>query len=157
MRLPQPMEVFYLVLMSRWHMTAPPDGHQGEFEGEIARNTQIMRIAYLLNKIALPKFDRTYSVLSLHSRREDGESYISRNASWMKEPTELGGGWYFEGCTSLEQKQQILRGLTKVGLSGEFVRVADDFVEGRAVDQYFPTEEEAIEILKAFKERDDAS
>jgi hypothetical protein len=99
MRLRQPIEILYLTLMSNWHKAAPPDGHLGELDNLPTRNTQISRLAYILNKIAVPKFDRIFSALATHVRREDGESYISKDRSWMIEPTELGGGWHLEGCT----------------------------------------------------------
>jgi Rad3-related DNA helicase len=90
MRLRQPIEVLYLVLMSRWEKTAPPDGHQGLLDDETARNTQVARLVYLLQKIAVPREEETFQKLAQYTRRNDGESYISKNASWMKEPARLG-------------------------------------------------------------------
>ena len=51
----------------------------------------------------------------------------------------LSDDWYFEGCTSLLQKQSFVRHLTKLGLTSIFVTCVDDFVAGRSVEAYLPT------------------
>ena len=155
MRLKDPIEVLYLALMSRWGKSAPPDGRQGLLDGEPERNTQISRMVYLLRKVAAGAEERTYNTLARYSRRKDGESYISRASAWMEEPRELGKGWYFEGCTSLPQKQEILLGLRELGLSARFVACADDFVACKSIQKYFPTEEEENEILAKIKEQEE--
>ncbi len=155
MRLTEPIEVMYLTLMIRWENTAPPDGKQGLLDDEPERNTQISRMVYLLRKIAAGAEEKIYNTLSTFSSRNDGESYISMNHSWMEDPRELGAGWYFEGCTSLVQKQNILQALSKLGLSGTFVNCADDFVAGKGIQKYFPTEEENDIILVRIKELED--
>ena len=142
------VEYLYMSLMLRWERSAPPDRHQGSLDGEPARNTQITRMAYILTKIAAGQEERTYQLLSRHSRRDDGNSYISQDASWMKEPHPLSGRWYFEGCTSLVQKQDILQGLTKLGLSPTLVSCIDEFVAGKSIEHRLPSEEEAEEILR---------
>jgi len=153
------VEYLYLVLMLRWEKSAPPDRHQCFLDGEPARNTQVTRMAYILEKIAAGQEGRTYQLLSRHSRRDDGESYISQDTSWMKEPYPLSGGWYFEGCTSFVQKQGILQHLTKLGLSPTLVDCVDDFVGGKSIEHRIPSEEEAEEILRrsieAEKRQDD--
>src|SRR5437867_1017338 len=115
MHLKDPVELLYLSLMLRWELSAPPDKHEGVLDGETERNTQISRMAYALQKIAAGNVERTFQTLARYTRRNDGESYISKDASWMKEPYPLWDGWYLEGCTSLVQKQSFLQYLTKVG------------------------------------------
>jgi hypothetical protein len=105
-------------------------------------------MVYLLGKVAAGTEERTYSVLSDLTRRNDGESYISRNSSWMTEPWELHNGWFFEGCTSLNQKQAILEKLSNLGLSSTFVSCAHAFVEGQSVKSFRPTEAEQDEIVR---------
>ena len=153
MRLKDPVELLYLSLMSRWEKSAPPEGKQGMLDNEPERNTQISRMVYLLRKVGAGSEAKTFNILSMHSRRKDGESYISKDASWMEEPRELLNGWYFEGCTNLVQKQDILQGLRKVGLSAVFVACSDDFIAGKSIQEYFPTEEEQNEILAKLKEQ----
>ena len=134
--------------MLRWEKSAPPDKHEGRLDGETARNTQITRMAYILTKIAAGQEERTYQLLSRHSRRNDGNSYVSRTSSWMTEPYPLSSGWFFEGCTSLIQKQEILQHLTKLDLSPTLVDCIDQFVAGKSIESRIPSEEEAEEILR---------
>jgi hypothetical protein len=108
----------------------------------------------LLRKVGAGAKERVFSTLARYSRRNDGESYISKNSSWMTEPYPLLQGWFFEGCTSLEQKQSILQHLTKVGLSPTFAACADDFVAGKSVVKYLPTDEEQEEIIRKIKEKE---
>jgi hypothetical protein len=80
MHLKDPVEILYLSLMHRWWKTAPPDSHERHLDGEIARNTQITRFAYLLQKVAAGKNeDHIYQTLARYTRRNDGESYISQD------------------------------------------------------------------------------
>lgn len=151
MRIKHPVELVYLMLMLRWERSAPPEKHQGVLDGKPERNSQMSRMAYVLQKIGTGDEERIFGTLARHSRREDGESYISRSASWMNEPYSLSGGWHFEGCCSLELKQSILQSLTKVGLSSEFVACVDDFVAGTSVEKYFPTDEEQEEIVRRIR------
>jgi hypothetical protein len=146
-RLCDPVEILYVALMYRWEKNAPPDRHAGFLDGEPARNTQIARLVDVLNKIAAGNDERTFSTLAQHSRRNDGRSYISKDKSWMEQPCPLSAGWFFEGCTSLIQKQEIIRQFTKLGLSPAFAACVDDFVAGRTIVDYFPTEAEDREIL----------
>jgi len=120
----------------------------GVLDGETASNTQITRMAYILKKIAAGQEERTYQLLSRHSRRNDGKSYISKDSSWMLEPYPLSEGWYLEGCTSLNQKQVILQHLTELGLSPTLVDCIDEFVAGKSIEDRIPSEEEAEEILR---------
>ena len=147
MKLRDPVELLYLALMLRWEDSAPSLGKEGLLDGVPERNTQIARMVYILRKVAAGVDEKTYRTLSLGSRRNDGESYISKNSSWMEEPRELYDGWYFEGCTSLKQKQEILSGLQRCGLSAAFIACADDFVAGNSVRKYLPSKEEQLEIL----------
>lgn len=156
MRLLDPVEILYLALMLRWEKTAPPDRHKGYLDGEEERNSQISRMAYVLKKISVGDEERVFNVLATHSRREDGRSYISKDSSWMKEPYPLWDGWFFEGCTNLKQKQDIIQSLTKLKLSPAFVACVDDFVEGRSVEGFLPREEDEeiiMQKVRAWKEK----
>ena len=151
MRVVEPVEILYLTLMQRWERTAPPDKHQGELDGADTRNTQAERLKYVLEKIAMGNkvtTERVYSTLARYTRRQDGESYISRESSWTQQPEALSGGWYFEGCTSLPQKLSIVDSLSHVGLSGPFVQATADFVSYKPIEQYLPTEADEPEINK---------
>ncbi|WP_306476571.1 hypothetical protein [Methyloversatilis sp.] len=142
------VEYLYLTLMLRWEENAPPDKHEGLLDGASARNTQITRMAYILRKIAAGQEDHTYQLLSRHTRRNDGRSYISTDSSWMTEPYPLSSGWFFEGCTSLIQKQGILQNLSKLGLSPTLIDCIDEFVAGKGIKGRIPSEDEAEEILR---------
>lgn len=155
-RISDTVELLYLALMHRWETTAPPDRHEAFLDGEPARNTQITRLAYVLDKIAVPREDDVYSTLARYTRRNDGNSYISKDKSWMEQPHPLRGGWFFEGCTSLVQKQEIIQRLTKLGLSPAFVACVDDFVAGKSIKAYFPTEAEEAEIIARIKAKEAA-
>lgn len=147
MRVADPVEILYLSLMHRWDRTAPPDRHEGLLDGEPARNTQTARLVYVLQKIAAGNVERVYSTLARYTRRNDGESYISKNPSWMEQPFPLGDGWFFEGCTSLVQKHSVVHNFSKLGLSGAFGQAVEDFVAHKPIEQYFPTEAEEERIL----------
>lgn len=141
------VEFLYLVLMLRWEQSAPSVGHQGRLDGEQTRNTQITRMAYVLRKIAAGNDDAFYALLASHTRRNDGKSYVSKDASWMIEPYPLSKGWYFEGCTSLIQKQSFLQCLAKAPLSTTFVACVQDFVGAISVQEYVPSEQELKEMM----------
>jgi hypothetical protein len=111
-------------------------------------------MAYILKKIAADQEDRTYQLLSRHSRRDDGKSYISKDSSWMGQPYPLSNGWYFEGCTSLIQKQGILQHLTELSLSPTLVACIDEFVAGKSIEYCIPSEDEADEILRQSIEKE---
>lgn len=140
------VEYMYLGLMLRWEENAPPDRHEGLLDGKSARNTQITRMAYILTTIAAGQKERTYQLLSRYSRRHDGKSNISKDSTWMTEPYPLSGGWFFEGCTSLIQKQGILQHLSKLDLSPTLVACIDEFVAGKSIKGRIPSKEEADEI-----------
>jgi hypothetical protein len=78
-------------------------------------------MVYVLQKVAAGSENKCFRQLEIHTRRNDGLSYISNNWQRMKGPKEISKGWYFEGCTSLPQKQGILQNLTKLGMSPTFV------------------------------------
>jgi hypothetical protein len=147
------VELLYLSLMLRWERTAPPDRHKGLLDGHPEFNSQTARFAYVAKKIAAGMDEKVYKTFERYTRRDDGRSYISRDHSWMNGAYSLSSGWYFEGCTSLEQKQQCIRCVTRLGLSPLFERCFDDFVAGRSVADYIPTLEEQDAILKSLEER----
>ncbi len=154
MRVLEPIEVLYLSLMQRWQRSAPADKHQGSLDGEVVRNTQTERLKYVLEKVSLgsaANTDRVYSTLARYTRRQDGESYISKKSNWMQQPETLSGGWFFEGCTSLEQKLNVVSALSHVGLSGPFVQATAEFVSHNSIEQFFPTEVDEPEINKRIK------
>lgn len=147
MLLLEPVEIVYLFKLLHWEANAPPDGHAGTLDGKRERNTQITRLAFVLGLVGGGLEERVYPALARHTRRRDGNSYVSKNSAWMQQPYPLGGGWCFEGCTSLIQKQAIVQALTNTCVSARFVACADDFVAGRSVTKCFPTEMELAESL----------
>jgi hypothetical protein len=113
-------------------------------------------MAYVLELVPDGNAEDAFQTLATHTRRNDGHSYISKDASWMSNPYHLMHGWYLEGRTSLEQKKDILQKLTRLGLSQRFVNCADDFVEGRSIKKYLPTEEDAAEIMRMAGDTEEA-
>lgn len=156
MHIIDPVEFLYLTLMLRWERQSPPDRHQGLLDGKPELNSQISRMAYILIKVGAGTQERIYTNLARYTRRDDGESYISKNSAWMKRPCPLIDGWYLEGCTSLEQKQSFLQHLTKMGLSGIFEACADDFVAGESVEKYWPTDDEQEESIRKIEAQEQA-
>jgi hypothetical protein len=124
------------------------------FDEKLARNTQTARLIYVLQKIAAGNVERVYSTLARYTRRNDGESYISKNPSWMEQAFPLGNGWFFEGCTSLVQKHSFVYNLSKLGLSGVFGQAVEDFVAHKSIEHYFPTEAEEEQILAKIHARE---
>jgi len=142
----------YMALMLRWGKSAPPDKHEGLLDGKLARNTQITRMAYILRKIATIEKSEgrcIYQFISKQTVRRDGNSYISKETSWMEDPHPLSDGWFFEGCTSLEQKQGILRHLARWGLPRALVNCIEDFIAGKSIENYMPRKE-GEEVLCQF-------
>ncbi|WP_139195494.1 hypothetical protein [Halomonas daqiaonensis] len=148
MKIKNPVEAFLISLMQNWVNNAPEDGRKGVYEGDKKVNSQMARAAYILKIIGVAEEDKIFNKLAIHCRRNDGNSYISKTSNWMEKPLDLGGGWFFEGGTSLSQKQNILRHLNKIGYSSVFVSCVEEFVAGRSVVDFFPTEKEADEILR---------
>lgn len=157
MRVQHPVEVFYLALMHRWYTTAPPDKHLGSLDGDPARNTQVARLAFVLQKVAAGQVQHAFSTLEKHTEREDGISHISKAKTQMREPYPLWDGWYLEGNMSMDDKRErIIRNLRHVGVSAAFIRAVEDFVEGKSIEPYFPTAEEEKIILAKIAEREAA-
>lgn len=155
MRVQKPVEILYLALMKRWHDSAPADGHLGSLDGEPARNTQASRLAYVLQKIAAGQVQRAFSTLEFHTQRTDGVSHISMAKDMLRMPIPLWDGWFLEANMSMEDKRdRVIRNLRHLGLSPAFVRATEDFVEGKSVEPYFPTEEEEQLILERLTELD---
>lgn len=141
------VEYLYLCFMAKWEKTAPPDQHKGLLDGEPERNTQISRFAYIIRKIAAGQEDRIYNALQAGSSRRDGNSSVSKDSSWMKEPYPLSNGWYFEGCTNINQKHEIIRGLSKVGCSVALIDAIEDFVSGKSISSHLKLDEKTEERL----------
>jgi hypothetical protein len=155
MRIKDGVEFLYLHLMYRWETSAPADGKQGLLDDMPERNTQMARLSYILAKITTGEHEeRIYKTLARNTTRQDGKSYVSKDPTWMEKPVKLTGGWFFEGCTSLIQKQDIVHVLTKVGISQAFVEAIDDFIAGNSIKKYFPTEDEEKEIFAKIKEKE---
>ena len=154
MRLRDPVEILYLTLMHRWQSTAPDDRKQGLLDGVPEVNSQVARLAYVLTKIAAGQVERTLSKLEKLTGRRDGSSYITKHKQQLENPYALLDDWYLEGCTSLEQKRNIIRELKMLGLTPTFVRAVDDFVSAKPIDKYFPTNAEAEQILQQIESRD---
>jgi hypothetical protein len=123
--------ILYLTAMLQWERTAPPDGHHGVLSDRPAHNTQISRMAYVLELVPDGNAEDAFQPLATHTRRNDGHSYISKDASWMSNPYHLMHGWYLEGRTSLEQKKDILQKLTRLGLSHTLAGSFEGPLEGR--------------------------
>ncbi len=131
----KPEDQFYLSLIM-WERTAPPDKKMAILKGHRQQNTQTARMGFVLQIIAEGNADATFRKLSRFMQRADGESYISQNRSWMKEPYKLAPCWYLEGCMSLHDKQERLRNLTNVGCSEKFISYVQDFVAGKSVSMH---------------------
>lgn len=146
-----PVECLYLSLMHRWQTTAPPDRHMGVLDGEPAENSQIARLAYVLNKIAIGQVDETFEKLERLTVKRDCSSHISRDTRRMRAPHPLHGDWYLEGCMSLLAKLEIVRQLRHLGLSRAFIQSVENFVANDGIDRYLPTHEEQQEIIRRFE------
>lgn len=136
------VELLYLGLMLRWEASAPPDRHLGILEGKAARNTQTARLVFVLRKMAAGTNGDIYRTLAVHTRRNDGHSYISDDPSWMKSPTQLEPGWYIEGCESCQQKFELIEQLRRCGVSQTFIECVKEFVAFGPIKQYMPSETE---------------
>lgn len=131
------IEMLCLGLMRHWQHSAPADNHQGILDGREIRNTQVARLVFILEKIAAGNVEHVYSTLCTHAQRRDGESYISKNPTWMTQPISLSGGWYIEGCMSLAQKKDnIIQKLEKLGFTKNFRAAIDCFIENKPVANY---------------------
>ena len=140
-------ELLWLALMLRWENAGVPDGVFCTLDGEPAINSQIERMAYVLRKLGTGADGGRFQTLAVHTPRQDGSSYISKDSSWMKEPKDIGDGWFFEGCTSLRQKRDVVSALSKIGYSTPFVECCEEFVAGKSVRRFLPTKEEAQRML----------
>jgi hypothetical protein len=142
-----PEEVLWLMLMLRWENARVPDLASCTLDGKPIFNSQIQRMTYILRKIGAGIDEGRFRTLSVHTRRQDGRSYISKDSSWMEDAVDIGDGWFFEGCTSLPQKRNILGALSKVGYSVPFVECCEEFVAGKSVRRFLPNQEEAERML----------
>lgn len=141
-------EVLYVALMLRWENVGVPDGASCTLDGEPAINSQIERMAYVLRKLGAGADGGRFQTLAVHTPRGDGNSYISKDSSWMGYPKDIGDGWFFEGNTSLQQKREVLRALSYAGYSVPFVECCEEFVAGeKSVRRFLPTKEEAERML----------
>ena len=155
MELKNTVEILYYALMQRWENSAPKDRRQGLLDGDPAINSQIERLNNILNKIALGNEEKTFNGLAACYRRNDGNSYVSKDSSWMDDPKPLCNGWFVEGTISLEQKKNIVQCLTRVGISPALVACIDDFVEGKSITQFAPNGAEMQRMLAKMRERNE--
>ena len=149
----KPQEYRYLDYFSKWEETAPRDGHRGTLDGRFVRNTQTARMGTLLALVVAgntaDSIELAFQKLARHTWRKDGNSYVSKDTSWMREPYEIARGWYFEGCMSLVDKQAIIKELPRLGLiSAAFVPCAQDFVAAKSVQKYRPGPDEARHLIQ---------
>ena len=152
MRLRDPVEILFLGVMLRWEKTAPPDKKQGMLDGEPERNTQMSRMAFVLNKVGVGLEDKYFQKLAVGaSWSKPGGRYLDKNKEHMENPISLHKGWWLDGCASLERKLEMMQDLTKLGLSPTFTKCACDFVAGKSVASYMPTESEQDEIIQALR------
>lgn len=151
MRLNKVDEIFLATLLLRWQTSAPDDRKEGLLDGVPTQNSQSSRMQYALQKLCIGIEDKCYNALSRYSRRTDGNSFISRDMTWMLAPHHLKGGWHLECKMSLDQKLNILSYLNKIGFSSALTNCVCDFVAGKEINKYFPTEEESVEILEKCK------
>lgn len=147
MRVKDPVEILYLSLMERWEDSAPTDGHGGILDGSPALNTQVARMARVLNFICSDATEAGYRHLACKWRRANGSPLLAKDPTGMTNPHALAKGWWLEGCLSLDQKTALMQDLTGLGLSPVFVRSASEFVRGATIKGYFPTPEEEQEII----------
>ena len=148
----KPEEYLYLHFLSEWERTAPPDGKWGRLDDRDEQNTQTARMAKVLRMVT-GLHSEPLGRLEKHTKRRDGRSYISRDASWMGEPCQLGKGWYYEGRMSLvDKKRRIVDAFPQMGLSSlEFAHCVQDFVEGKSVRRYWPSSEAALRYVEKWK------
>jgi hypothetical protein len=147
-----PEEYLYLSFLSRWERNAPPDGHDGLLDGVLTKNTQTARMVKVLRMLAGPDYQKLKTLERETKRSRGGGSYVSQDSNWMRNPSEIGKGWYFEGNMSLPDKKTILHDLPTWGLSTrEFANCTEDFVEGRSVEKYWPSGEQAARQVEQWK------
>lgn len=156
MRLRDPVEILFLGLMLRWEKTAPPNMKQGMLDTETERNTQMSRMAFVLNKVAVGVEDEYFQKLAVGaSWSKPSGRFLDKNKEHMENPIALHKGWWLDGCASLERKLEMMQDLTKLGLSPTFTNCACDFVSGKSVASYMPTESEQDEIIHALRDTDE--
>jgi hypothetical protein len=156
MHVTDPVELVFLALLLRWEQSAPPDKKQGLLDGERERNTQMSRMAYVLSKVGVGVEDKYFQRLSVGAGwSKPGGKFLDKNKSHMENPIGLNKGWWLDGCASLERKLEILSDLRKLGFSQAFTNSACDFVAGKSVVGYLPTEEEQDEIIRNLRAQDE--
>ena len=155
MRLKDPVEILFLGLLLRWENTAPPDKTQGFLDDNPERNTQMSRMAYVLNKVGTGVEDKYFLKLSVGaSWSKLSGTFLDKNNDHMENPYPLNASWWLDGCASLERKLEMMQDLTKLGISPTFTRCACDFIAGESVASYMPTEEEQDEIVRKIREEE---
>ena len=114
----EPEEYLYLLYLQRWEREAPPDKHAELLDGIEAKNTQTARMVKVLQMLTGCQDQSMRKLEERTKRPSDGRSNVSRDSSWMREPYEIGKGWYFEGCMSLPgTNRRLLELLPRLGLS----------------------------------------
>lgn len=142
------VECLYLTRMMNWQRKAPADGHQGILDGSEVRNTQYRRLAFVLRLLGAGNEVEVFSTLEQYSRRQDGESYITRRPADSTDWTLICGDWYLRKTMSMSQRETtIIDHLVRVGLSGRMVTAITRFVKGKPIDGCMPTEQEQCAIL----------
>ena len=95
MRLRDPVEILYLALMHGWQSTAPGDKKHGTLDGMPEVNSQVARLAYVLNKIGAGQTKKIFSKLESLTERRDGSSHVSKHKERLENPYRysMGGIW----------------------------------------------------------------
>jgi len=144
-------ELELLAFLVEWGNKTPEDRKGIQSQHYYKQNTQTTRLSFVLNLIVAnnKKFNDVYKQIErLTTRAKDGNSYFSKDSSWMKEPYHIKEGWYFEGCTSLVQKQRCIQKLTNIKFlsgfrfSGIFSDCLCDFIADSNLSKYIPIEDE---------------
>jgi hypothetical protein len=114
------------------------------------------RMAFVLNKVGAGVEDKYFQKLAVGaSWSKPGGQFLDKNMEHMENPITLNKGWWLDGCASLERKIEMMQDLTKLGLSPTFARCACDFVAGKSVATYMPTESEQDEIIQTLRDFSD--
>ncbi len=158
MSLTDPVELLFFSLFLRWEKNAPLDGKQGLLDGEPHRNTQISRMAFVLNKIGVGLEDKYFLRLTTGSSwSKPGGKFLDKNHEYMENPYALNKGWWLEGCASLEKKVEMMQDIRKLGMSFTFIKCICDFISGNSILSYLPSDEKRDEIIKNIIEEESMS
>ena len=128
---------------------APLEGKQGLLDGKPERNTQISRMAFVLNKVCVLLEEKYFLKLSTGpSWSKPGGKFLDKNNTHMTNAHSLKKGWWLDGCASLDKKIETMYDLRKIGMSYTFINCTCDFISGKSIKSYLPSEKEQDGIIK---------